>query len=77
MNVFKRLTGPTYFILVCSTLQQLLITEDDCLVKGSAISKFSDVGGRCCSMSGDRIMKDILADTYKGENSRSAPKVSC
>ncbi|KAH3873933.1 hypothetical protein DPMN_037174 [Dreissena polymorpha] len=54
--------------------KQLLSTEDDCLVKGSAVSKFSDVGGRCCSMSGDRIMKDILADTYKGENSRSAPK---
>ncbi|KAH3870307.1 hypothetical protein DPMN_033489 [Dreissena polymorpha] len=57
-------------------LQQLLSTEDDCLVKGSAVSKFSDVGGRCCSMSWDRIMKDILADTYKGENSRSAPEES-
>ncbi|KAH3805588.1 hypothetical protein DPMN_133893 [Dreissena polymorpha] len=39
-----------------NTQKQLLSTEDDCLVKGSAVSKFSDVGGRCCSMSEDRII---------------------
>ncbi|KAH3878375.1 hypothetical protein DPMN_002264, partial [Dreissena polymorpha] len=39
---FKRLTRPTYFILVSSKLQQLLSTEDDCLTKGSAVSQSSD-----------------------------------
>ncbi|KAH3692919.1 hypothetical protein DPMN_193255 [Dreissena polymorpha] len=33
-------------------------------------------GGLGRSMSGDRIMKDFLADTHKGENSGSAPAMS-
>ncbi|KAH3814258.1 hypothetical protein DPMN_142752 [Dreissena polymorpha] len=57
---------PTYFILVSSTLQQLLSTEDDCLTKAqpyhSPVMWGDDAVVPC------RTMKDILADTCKEGN---------
>ncbi|KAH3879818.1 hypothetical protein DPMN_003725 [Dreissena polymorpha] len=47
-----------------NTQKLLLSKEYNCLVKGSTVSKSSDVGVCGRSMSGDCI----LADTNKGEN---------
>ncbi|KAH3896446.1 hypothetical protein DPMN_020623 [Dreissena polymorpha] len=49
---------------------QLLSTAEDCLMKGSAVSKSSNVRGRGLSIS---IYYIILAVTNKGDNCRSAP----
>ncbi|KAH3703968.1 hypothetical protein DPMN_079020 [Dreissena polymorpha] len=54
-------------------LQQLLSTAEDCLMKGSAVSKSSNVRGRGLSIS---VYYIILAVTNKGDNCRSAPAES-
>ncbi|KAH3805602.1 hypothetical protein DPMN_133907, partial [Dreissena polymorpha] len=52
---------------------QLLSTEENCLIKGSAVSKSSNVRGRGLSIS---VYYIILAVTNKGDNCRFAPAES-